>query len=81
MKELSNPTLKRKEKVIMKTIAIILIIYFMVATSGYLTFLDESEPLILINYEGVWSMIAKGIMTMTLFFGVPLTIFACRNVI
>jgi amino acid permease len=42
MKELNNPTLRRKEKVIMKTIAIILIIYIMVALSGYLTFLDES---------------------------------------
>lgn len=80
-KELHNPTLRRQSKIWMRQTIACVTIYSLVCVAGYLNFLEETATWITSNYNGEVFLIGKIGMCATLFFGVPMTILACRSII
>jgi sodium-coupled neutral amino acid transporter 7/8 len=81
--ELKSPSRSRKEKMLFRSIAFVLSVYFLVGLSGYLTFPGKVQGNILLNYSLTDKLVfvARLSLSITLLCGIPLLVIPIRQIL
>lgn len=72
--ELKRSSMRRMGKICNRTVFLTFMIYIVVMNSGYFTWLNDTEPLVISNYSDLHFAVVKSIFALSLFFSVPINI-------